>query len=394
MPWQETEPMKERQQFIIDYHSGLYSVTELAARFGISRKTAYKWLARFEQAGLEGLAERSRAPHSSPRCTQQDIVAVIRAARERHPHWGPRKLYSWIAHHYPDLVEHLPAVSTIGDILKREGLVHPSPRRRRWPHPTPDLRAPSAPNQLWSADFKGQFRLANGQQCYPLTIEDSYSRFLLACVALPSIAREGVQPIFEQCFRRYGLPEAIRTDNGTPFASTAICGLSRLNVWWIKLGIRHQRITPGHPQQNGRHERMHRTLKAETTHPPAPEQDAQQTRFDSFQSEYNTERPHEALDGRTPASLYTPSERPYPARLAEPKYAGHLQVRQVSNAGCIRFNSRQIFISDALIKEQLGLEETGDGIWTIYFYDVELARLDERNYKLYAGAPKERLTPV
>jgi transposase InsO family protein len=386
--------MKERQQFIIDYQSGLYSLSELCARFGISRKTGYKWLARFEQAGLAGLSDHSRAPHSSPYRTGQDIVALIRTAREQHPHWGPRKLQPWIARHHPELAAQLPAISTIGDILKREGLVCSAPRRRRWPHPNPELRAPSAANLIWSTDFKGQFRLGNGQECYPLTIEDGYSRFLLACVGLPSIERLGVQRVFEHVFRRYGLPEAIRSDNGTPFASTAICGLTKLNVWWIKLGIRHQRIEPGHPQQNGRHERMHRTLKAETTHPPAPEQHAQQTRFDSFLSEYNTERPHEALGGRTPASLYTPSVRPYPARLEAPEYAGHMQVRQVSNAGCFRFNARQIFISDALIKEQIGLEETDDGIWSIYFYNVLLARLDERNYKLYAGAPKERLTAV
>lgn len=178
MPWQETEPMKERQQFIIDYRSGLYSITELCDRFGIRRKTGYKWLARFEHAGLAGLADHSRAPHSSPHRTGPDIVALIRSAREQHPHWGPRKLRPWMVRHYPEQANHLPAVSTIGDILKREGLVRSAPRRRRWPHPNPDLRAPTVPNQLWSADFKGQFRLANGQECYPLTIEDGYSRTL------------------------------------------------------------------------------------------------------------------------------------------------------------------------------------------------------------------------
>ena len=390
MPWHETEPMKERHQFIAQYDSGLYSLSELAARFGISRKTAYKWLARYHKQGLEGLLDHSRAPLSCPHRTPENVVDAIRAAREQHPSWGPRKLRPWLERHYPDLASLLPAPSTIGDILQREGLLLSKPRRRRWPHPNPACPAPLAPNQVWSADFKGDFCTLDGQVCYPLTIEDGYSRFLFACQVLPSVARVGVQPIFERVFEHYGLPEAIRTDNGPPFASTAICGLTRLNVWWLKLGIRHQRIEPGHPQQNGRHERMHRTLKAETLRPPAANPEGQQGCFDTFLLEYNTERPHEALGNRTPASVYCPSVRPYPAQLPEPSYSGHLQVRQVSNAGCFRFHTRQVFISDALIKEYIGLEETDDGIWSIWFYDVLLARLDERDYKLYPGAPKNR----
>ena len=390
MPWHETEPMKERHQFIAQYDSGLYCLSELAARFGISRKTAYKWLARYHKQGLEGLLDHSRAPLSCPHRTPENVVDAIRAAREQHPSWGPRKLRPWLERHYPDLASLLPAPSTIGDILQREGLLLSKSRRRRWPHPNPACPAPLAPNQVWSADFKGDFCTLDGQVCYPLTIEDGYSRFLFACQVLPSVARVGVQPIFERVFEQYGLPEAIRTDNGPPFASTAICGLTRLNVWWLKLGIRHQRIEPGHPQQNGRHERMHRTLKAETLRPPAANPEGQQGCFDTFLLEYNTERPHEALGNRTPASVYCPSVRPYPAQLPEPSYSGHLQMRQVSNAGCFRFHTRQVFISDALIKEYIGLEETDDGIWSIWFYDVLLARLDERDYKLYPGAPKNR----
>ena len=390
MPWHETEPMKERQRFIAQYLSKVYSVSELCARFGISRKTAYKWIARYAEAGFDGLQEHSRAPHSCPHRTPAEIVTIIRTARQQHPTWGPRKLRPWLDRHYPDLATQLPASSTIGDILQREGLIHSKPRRRRWPHPNPKWGEITSPNQVWSADFKGEFNTCDGCACYPLTIEDVYSRYLFACVALGSVARVGVQPIFERLFREYGLPSAIRTDNGPPFASTAICGLTKLNVWWIKLGIRHQRIEPGHPQQNGRHERMHRTLKAETTRPPAADQVEQQLRFDAFGAEYNRERPHEALGGQTPASLYVPSARPYPSSVPEPQYAGHMQVRQVSNAGCFRFWHRQIFISDALIKEQIGLEESDDGIWSVYFYDVLLARLDERSYKLHPGAPKNR----
>jgi putative transposase len=390
MPWHETEPMKERHQFIAQYLSGLYSVSALAARFGISRKTAYKWIERYRQDGLDGLHEHSRAPRSCPRRTSDIALDAIRTAREQHPTWGPRKLRPWLEHHHPDLAAQLPASSTIGDILQREGLIVSNPRRRRWPHPNPECPAPRAPNQVWSADFKGEFCTGDGLACYPLTIEDGYARFLFACTALPSVARVGAQPIFERLFVPYGLPDAIRTDNGPPFASTAICGLTRLNVWWLKLGIRHQRIEPGHPQQNGRHERMHRTLKAQTTRPPAANQEAQQARFDAFVLEYTTERPHAALGNQTPASVYCQSLRVYPAQVPEPNYRGHLQVRQVSNAGCFRFHTRQIFISDALIKEYIALEETDDGIWSVYFYDVVLARLDERDYKLYPGAPKNR----
>jgi putative transposase len=390
MPWHETEPMKERHQFIAQYLSGLYSVSELAARFGISRKTAYKWIERYGQDGLDGLHDHSRAPLSCPHRTPDIVLDAIRTAREQHPTWGPRKLRPWLERHYPTLASQLPAPSTIGDMLQREGLIVSKQRRRRWPHPNPDCPAPLAPNQIWSADFKGEFCTGDAQACYPLTIEDGYSRFLLACTALPSVARVGAQPIFERLFVQHGLPEAIRTDNGPPFASTAICGLTRLNVWWLKLGIRHQRIEPGHPQQNGRHERMHRTLKAETTRPPAANHAAQQARFDRFLLEYNTERPHEALGNQTPASMYCHSPRAYPAQMPEPAYQGHMQMRQVSNAGCFRFHTRQIFISDALIKEQIALEESDNGIWSVWFYDVLLARLDERDYKLYPGAPKNR----
>ena len=240
------------------------------------------------------------------------------------------------------------------------------------------------PKAVWTADLKGQFRTGDGLYCYPLTVADAYSRFLLSCAARLSTKPVEARPVFERLCHEYGLPEAIRTDNGAPFATPAFCGLSKHSVWWIKLGIRHQRIAPGRPQQNGAHERMHRARKAEATRPPERHQHAQQARVDRFCREYNEERPHEALDFRTPAAVYRPSMRPMPAKLTPPAYPGHHLVRRVSTAGTFRFKTRQLFLSDTLPQEDVALEETADGIWSIYFYDVLLARLNERDFKLYA----------
>jgi putative transposase len=382
MPWKETDPMNERVQFIAAYLSQVYSMTELCERFGIRRNTGYRWVRRYTLQGVMGLQEKSRAPHRCPHRLSEAVETALLEAKRAHPNWGPRKLLPYLARRRPDLP--LPAASTAGALFQRAGLSQSRTRRRRHRHPgTIPLQA-KAPNAVWTADFKGQFRTGDGLYCYPLTVADAYSRFLLSCTARLSTKQIEARPIFERLFHEYGLPEAIRTDNGAPFATPAFCGLSKLSVWWIKLGIRHQRIAPGRPEQNGAHERMHRTLKAEATRPPERHQRAQQARFDRFCREYNTERPHEALDYRTPASLYRPSPRPMPTKLPTPAYPGHYLVRRVSNAGTFRFQTRQLFISDTLLQEDIALEETGDGIWSIYFYDVLLARLDERNFKLYA----------
>jgi hypothetical protein len=238
------------------------------------------------------------------------------------------------------------------------------------------------PNDLWTGDFKGQFRTRDGTYCYPLTIADQHSRYLLACTALESTRSRGVKAVFEGLFREYGLPSAIRTDNGVPFATQAIHGLSALNVWWMKLGIRHERIQPGKPQQNGAHERMHRTLKAKTTRPPAYDQQRQQTLFDEFRLEYNEVRPHEALGQETPATIWVPSQRQMPSRIQPPEYPGHFFPRRVSSAGTFRFKGRQLFLSETLNNEHIGLEETDDGIWSIHFYQTLIARFDERDPKL------------
>jgi putative transposase len=380
MPWQKTTPMTERLNFIELYQTRLWSMTELCTRFGISRKTGYKWLGRYVQEGLSGLQEKPRVPRHCPHRIAPDIAAVLLEAKCLHPNWGPRKILPYLARHHPALA--LPAASSPGALFRKAGLSRPKQRRRRPHHPGAPAFHAGSPNEVWTADFKGQFRTGDGLYCYPLTLADAYSRYLLGCSARLSTQQVEAQPIFERLFQEYGLPGAIRTDNGAPFATPAFCGLSKLSVWWIKLGIRHQRIEPGRPEQNGSHERMHRTLKAEATRPPERNQAAQQVRFDRFCQEYNHERPHEALGQRTPAALYRPSPRRMPAKLTEHEYPGHYLVRRVSNAGTFRFKSRQLFLRDTLLQERIALEETGDGIWSIYFYDVLLARLDERDFKL------------
>lgn len=380
MPWKVTDPMEQRSKFVALHDEGLYSMSELCDRFTISRKTGYKWLDRYAQEGLAGLQEHSRAPHTRYQAMPPETAEALIEARRLHPTWGPRKLLPWLNKRRPDLP--LPAASSAGDLLARHGLTQPKRRGRVHDHPGAKPMKADAPNAVWSADFKGQFRTGDGNYCYPLTVTDNHSRFLLCCHGLPSVRQDSVLPVFERVFRRFGLPDAIRTDNGVPFATQAICGLSLLNAWWTKLGIAHDPIEPGRPDQNGRHERMHRTLKAETARPPRRDNAAQQARFDDWQREFNWERPHEAVGQRTPGSMYVSSPRPMPDAVPLPEYAGHLEVRRVSRAGTFRFHKRQIYLSDSLIGEDIALEEVADGVWSVYFYQRMLARLDERDYKL------------
>ena len=342
---------------------------------------AYKWLARYHEGGPEALADRSHAVHAHPHQTPPEVEVLIVEARRAHPTWGPRKLLPYLARRYPDVA--LPAASTAGAMLKRHGLVEPRRRRRRPVHPGGTPVETSAPGEVWATDFKGEFKTRDGLYCYPLTVTDAHSRYLLCCHGLLSTAQKGVFPCFEHLFKEHGLPKAIRTDNGNPFATQALCGLSKLNVWWIKLGIDHQRIEVGRPEQNGRHERMHRTLKAEPTRPPERDLLAQQRRFDAFRREFNWERPHEALSHATPASAYQRSPRPMPPVIPEPDYPAHWEKRWVSKAGPFRFKKRQLFLSQALRQEWIALEEVADGVWSLYFYDRLLARLDEHDFKLY-----------
>jgi putative transposase len=377
MPWMETSPVEQRQRFIEDHRLGLYAMSELCERYGISRKTGYKWLDRFEESGRTGLKDKSRAPHHCPHRMAPEAARLICAARSQHPGWGPGKLLDWLRPRHTGV--EWPAVSTAGDLLARRGMVKKRRRRRHYQHPGTVPAVAAHPNDLWTADFKGHFRTRDGLYCYPLTIADLHSRCLLACHGLLSTRTLGVLPIFERLFREFGLPRAIRTDNGVPFATNSIHGLSQLNVWWLRLGIQHQRILPGQPQQNGAHERMHRTLKNETARPPKANLSAQQRCFHHFQRLYNEERPHQALEGKTPASFYRGSDRPYPKKLPPIEYPGHFIVKRVTNAGTFRFKKRLIFIANPLKQLTVGLEEVNDGIWSIHFCNVLLGRLDERD---------------
>jgi putative transposase len=382
MAWKETMPVDERREFIESYRSRVWSMTELCDRFGVSRPTGYKWIYRAEEEGWAGgLADRSRAPKSCPHRTPAKVEAAILAVKRAHLDWGPGKILDYLADQRPQL--DLPATSTAGALLDRHGLVARRRTRRRWSHPQGPVLRPTGPNQVLTADFKGQFRTRDGRYCYPVTIADVYSRYLLSCQALSSTRTEEARPVFERLFRDVGLPEAIHTDNGSPFSSTGLHGLCALSVWWIRLGIRHHLSRPGKPQDNGAHERMHRTLKQSTARPPEADLEAQQRRFDLFRKEFNEVRPHEALGGKPPTRFWKPSPRPYPKAIPQPIYPGHFEKRRVSNAGCIRFKSQVHFVSQAIKGEWIGLEEIDNGIWSVYFYDVLLARFDEQQMALF-----------
>jgi putative transposase len=383
MPWKETNPVLERHHFAQDLASGDWTMTELCARYGSSRTTGYLWGDRFARHGPRGLLDRSRAPRSCPHETPADVVALILQEHDRFG-WGARKILKRLRLRAPKRA--WPARSTICDILARHGRVQPRRRRHRWKHPGAGPLQTTAPNQVWTIDFKGQFRMRNRAYCYPLTVIDHFSRYLLTCQALPDVAGAGVKPHLRRLFRTCGLPESLRSDNGAPFASTGIHGLNRLNVWWLQLGITHQRITPASPQENGAHERLHKTLKADATRPPAGSRSRQQRRFNLFRTTYNELRPHEALDDETPASRWTPSPRPYPERITPPAYPGHCEVRRVSSAGTFRLHSGQHFLSQALNDEYIGLEQIGDGLWNILYYDTLLGRFDDHTHTI-TGAP-------
>jgi transposase InsO family protein len=341
----------------------------------------HKWLARHDLDGAKGLVDRSRAPLHSPQTTDEEVAAKIVAFRKRFPFMGPRKIIVRLSELHPRI--DWPSASTAGDILQRADLV--TARRRRSPpaHPLRQRTAAAAPNDLWTVDYKGQFLLGNHRYCYPLTVMDFISRFLLGCDAFTSTQYAHTRRAFERLFREYGLPRAILSDNGSPFGSPGLARLSRLSLWWIRLGIAIERIVPGHPEQNGAHERMHRTLKAETTRPPESNSDRQQLRFDDFQHCYNHDRPHEALGQKRPATLYSPSPRRYPETLPPIEYAGHFEARKVDHNGMMRWKNDRFFLSHTLSGETVGLEEVDDGVWSLYYGPVLLARFDERERKFY-----------
>jgi putative transposase len=373
--------MDQKTQFISDYLRQGVSISELCANFGISRKTGYKWIDRYLHDGPQGLEDRSTRPHTAPNRTPQYIVDALIELRTHHPSWGGGKLLAVIERGHRGWA--LPARSTACEILKRSGLVPRKPSRRRVGHPGQPTRAILAPNDCWSADFKGQFKTGDDRYCYPLTVTDGYSRFLLGCQALHSTRVDEAKPIFTRIFKEYGRPTRIRTDNGVPFATNTLARLSRLSAWWVRLGVPPELIEPGKPQQNGRHERMHRTLKAETTRPPAHSRLAQQRKFDHFRQEFNVERPHEVLDMQPPASCYTPSPRAaMPDKLPPLEYPDRFEVRYVSANGGIRWNRQWINVSVTCAGAYVGLEEVDDRIWSVYFGPLKLGRLLERHMRI------------
>jgi len=380
MPWRHVDAKSERLQFVRDARQRLVTLTELCALYGISRVTGYKWLERAEHSGLDFLQELSRRPHSCPHATAAALQARLLDARRHHPTWGPRKLLALVHRQDRRQGAHFawPARSTVAELLHRNGLTTPRRRRAARGHLGRPLTPMSAPNVIWTADYKGQFRLGDNRYCFPLTVQDGYSRYLLGCRGLTGTTTVECRPVFQRLFQEYGLPEIIRSDNGVPFATGALARLSQLSVWWIRLGIYPETIEPAHPEQNGRHERMHRTLKRETTRPPAPTLRSQQQRFDLFRDEYNAVRPHEALGDATPASLYTRSPRPYPNTPPPMEYPPHFEVRLVSANGGIKWLRSWVNISHVLGGEHVGFEEIDDGEWNLYFGRMKLGRFHER----------------
>jgi putative transposase len=375
MPWSDTSPMDERLQFVVDVRRAHESMTSLCARYGISRKTGYQVYARYLREGPAGLLEQSRRPHTSPTATDAAVVAALLALRRRHPTWGGKKLVAILARREPALAPLAP--STAAALLKRHGCIMRPRRQRPLGHPGRPTTTMREPNATWTADFKGQCKTGDGHYCFPLTVADGATRYLLACRALTSVRTSEARPVFERLFRTFGLPERIRSDNGVPFATTALARLSPLSVWWIRLGIRPELIEPGHPEQNGRHERMHKTLKAESTRPPAGTRAAQQRAFDRFRTEFNEERPHEALGQHTPASEYEASARAYSPRLVPLEYPAHCEVRRVSRNGGIRWHNRWVNVSHVLGDEYIAFEEIDDALWQVSFGPIALGRFHE-----------------
>lgn len=373
MPWKEHGVIEERMRFIEDWKSEDWSMAELCEVYGVTRKTGYKWVERYETQGVEGLRNHSRAPHQHPNQVTAEMEELVIGMRAKHPNWGAPKIRGRLLQEPGGTA--VPAESTVGAILKRHGLTVER-KRRRSSRGGQAPRAAEGPNAVWCVDYKGWFRTGDGQRIDPLTISDQYSRYLFRCQAVGAADYAHTQPVMEAAFREYGLPTRMRSDNGAPFGSNGESGLTGLTVWWIKLGIIPEHIQPGQPQQNGRHERMHRTLKQETAAPPAANRRAQQQRFDQFRQEYNQERPHEALGQRPPAEIYQPSPRSYPARLGEVEYPTGWTLRRVSPGGQIRWNNQSVFAAHALVGETIGLQQIDERYWQAWFSFYEMGLLD------------------
>lgn len=375
MPWKSSTPVDLRTEFMNRVLRG-ERVTDLCREYGISRKTGDKFKQRFKRLGEAGLKDQSRAPVVIPHRTPPELVDMIVAERKLHPSWGPKKLKDVLERR---LGRSLPAASTFGDILKRNGLVTPSKHRPRHKAKPTHISIATAPNDLWCIDYKGQFRLGDRSYCYPLTITDQVSRYLLACEGMSAICDEEAREVCEEVFRVNGLPYRMRSDNGAPFASTGLAGLTKLSAYWMQLGIILERSRPAHPEDNGRHERMHRTLKFETARPPRGNLLQQQERFDEYLDEFNHERPHEALEMKRPAEVYERSPRPYPSSLPEPTYPEHDDVLRVGSDGSLYFRRRQFYFAAALAGHHVGVREQRDGRWLVTFMSLDLGYLNSDN---------------
>jgi putative transposase len=390
MPWSERSVFESRLSFINEWRREADALSDLCLRHGISRRTAYKWIGRYADQGLAGLFDRSSARHTPATVITPTTRARVLTLREQRPTWGPKKLLARLRMDDPETI--WPAASTLGDLLRREGKSRPRRAGRAKPdRREPVLIAPDAANDSWAADFKGWFRTGDGVRCEPLTVTDGYSRYVLLCEAVPRVTFEQVQPIIARLFRERGLPRALRTDNGNPFARRdGLCGLSRFSVWLLKLDVFPDFIRPGRPDMNGRHERMHRVLHEDAACPPAASLAEQQHRFDAWRNDYNTYRPHEALNQRCPAELYSHSPRRFPETIADWDYPADHHVRRVIGDGHIRWRDGTVYLSAALTGEHVGVARRDDGHWAVRFRCFDLAVIDDATNLPRRGALKPR----
>jgi transposase InsO family protein len=385
MPWNETHIMDQKLQMISDYISDNYGPTELSRIYGVSRKTIYKWVNRYAQDPDHGLADRCRAPHTRPHAVPEPVKQTIIETKLKYPHLGPKKVMLYLRRQSPN--QYWPADSTAGVILASAGLVRSRRRKARVSPNTLPFASCNAANSVWSADYKGDFKLGNRNRCYPLTVSDNYSRYLLACQGLPNTRYEHAKAVFERLFYQYGLPQAIRTDNGSPFASTAFGGLSRLSAWWVRLGIRPERIEKGKPNQNGRHERMHRSLKDGAINPARYSIKTQQKAFDQYRQEYNNIRCHESLKNQVPADVYRPSNRALPSKLCNIEYDTGFTVRKVRHKGEIKWQGQRFYLSQVLAKQPIGFKQTSQNRWNIYYSFYLLGYWNQKKQKLEPVKP-------
>jgi putative transposase len=386
MPWREAAVIDERVKFVREYDrrvlSGEISMSELCEEHGIARKTGYKMVRRRNESGWPGLADRSRAPHSGVHWTDADVIMRVLELRLKFPHWGAETIVAYLRLQEPDA--EWPGVGAAHRWISQAGLLRSAPRHRRFSHPGPPEPAqPTATNEQWSTDFKGHFRTRDGRYCYPLTIADTYSRYLLSCQSLLSTSFEATWPVFERVFREYGLPQSILSDNGTPFSSRSVKRLSRLSVRWIRLGIRPRLTQPGNPQQNGRHERIHGHMKPLVCSEPSRNCREQQKQFDWFHDHHNNVRPNAGCDGRLPADLYSPSPRPYPKRLPTIEYPSGFEVRKVRSSGDVLWQGQWFFLSEALVGEPIAFEPVDTGCWIAHYGPLELGYYSAREKKLH-----------